>query len=192
MKSMKLVMTDERNEARALNRTKAGALALLLSVGLASLAASTGNDNRAPEVPEQIAVDTSTNKIHFHGLGIGVQIYTWNGSSWTGPVPEATLFDADGNVVAIHFAGPTWESNSGSKVVGTVIPPRITVDTNAIPWLKLQAVTPEGPGIFADTTFIQRVNTVGGKAPATPGTSVGQVARVPYMADYFFYRNTND
>ena len=38
------------------------------------------------------------------------------------------------------------------------------------------------------TTFIQRVNTTGGKAPSTDGAFVGQVARVPYTADYFFYR----
>jgi hypothetical protein len=53
-------------------------------------------------------------------------------------------------------------------------------------------VDPEGPGVFAVTTFIQRVNTSGGKAPLTPGSFVGQVARVPYTADYFFYRQTND
>ena len=32
----------------------------------------------------------------------------------------------------------------------------------------------------------------GGKAPSTDGTVVGQVARVPYTADYFFFRKTND
>jgi hypothetical protein len=49
-----------------------------------------------------------------------------------------------------------------------------------------------GPGIFADTTFIQRVNTTGGKAPFENGMFVGQVAKVPYTADYFFYRQSND
>jgi hypothetical protein len=37
-------------------------------------------------------------------------------------------------------------------------------------------------------TFIQRVNTVGGKAPSHSGDSVGEVVRVPYTAEYFFYR----
>jgi len=57
-------------------------------------------------------------------------------------------------------------------------------------WVRLSAVaeSTEGPGIFAGTTFIQRVNTVGGKAPSADGPFVGQVARVPYTADYFFYR----
>jgi len=104
------------------------------------------------------------------------------------------LFDNEGNVVADHFAGPTWVSNSGSQVVGALPPKAVTMDPNAIPWLRLESVEEStfGPGIFADTTFIQRVNTTGGKAPLEDGTFVGQVARVPYTADYFFYRETND
>ena len=144
-------------------------------------------DVLAPEVPDDIAVEAG-NKAVFHGFGVGVQAYKWNGTSWGTATPEATLFDEDGNVAAIHFAGPSWESNSGSKVVGAVVPPTVTVDTNAIPWVRLSAVRTEGTGIFAGTTFIQRVHTIGGKAPAVDGTVVGQVARVPYTADYFFFR----
>ena len=156
-----------------------------------SAASARATDNRAPEVPTTIAVPEG-NKVHFHGFGVGVQIYTWNGSTWGAAVPKATLFDDDGNVVADHFAGPTWVSNSGSQVVGALPPLSVTVDTNAIPWLRLTALNPEGPGILADTTFIQRVNTTGGKAPSADGTFVGQVARVPYTADYFFFRKSND
>jgi hypothetical protein len=161
---------------------------VLLCAGAALAAQAT--DNRAPEVPE-IAVEAG-NKVHFQALGIGVQIYTWNGSSWGSAVPEATLFHGEG-VVALHFAGPSWQSNSGSTVVGALPPLKhVIVDQTAIPWLLLKAASAEGPGIFADTTFIQRVNTVGGMAPATDGTFVGQVVRVPYSADYIFYRSAND
>jgi len=177
--------------ALSANKTSIGALAAFLCAGLTALAAESGNDNRAPEVPDEIAVG-ATNKVHFHGFGVGVQMYTWNGSNWGSAVPDATLFDDEGNVVATHFAGPRWKSNSGSIVLGAAVQPTVTVDTNAIPWVRLRAVTTEGPGIFADTTFIQRVNTVGGKAPSADGAFVGQVARVPYTADYFFYRKTND
>ena len=148
------------------------------------------NDNRAPEVPEDIAVPEGS-KVHFHGFGIGVQIYTWDGASWGTAVPEATLFDDEGNVVATHFVGPTWQSNSGSVVRGAVILPTVTVDPESIPWLLLKAVTADGPGIFDHTSFIQRVNTVGGKAPSVAGSAIGEVARVPYSADYFFFRETN-
>ena len=45
-----------------------------------------------------------------------------------------------------------------------------TVNPNAIPWVLLSATFEGGAGIFANTKFIQRVNTVGGKAPSEDGT----------------------
>jgi hypothetical protein len=174
--------------ARCSNSATLSVLALLLGGGHTALAA--GNDNRAPEVPAAIAVPAG-NKVQFHAYAVGVQIYTWNGTSWGAAVPEATLYHGKG-VVAIHYAGPTWESNSGSKVVGALPPKSATVDPDSIPWLRLNALTTEGPGVFADTTFIQRVNTAGGKAPLEDGAFVGQVARVPYTADYYFYRQANN
>jgi hypothetical protein len=180
-----------RSFGATVNSIKPGLVLLLCAA--AATAAQAGTDNRAPEVPDDALVVGAGNKVAFHGFGVGVQIYTWNGTSWGTAVPEAMLFDGEGGVVATHFAGPSWESDSGSKVVGALPPLAVvTVDPDAIPWLKLQALTAEGPGIFANTTFIQRVNTTGGKAPSAPGAFVGQVARVPYTADYFFYRQSND
>jgi hypothetical protein len=179
---------------RALKPIKIAAILLCAATAWTAQAA----DNRAPEVPHAIAVEDG-NKVHFHGFGVGFQIYTWNGASWGIAVPEATLYDEDGNAVAMHFGvfdvnggfvGPAWQSNSGSQVVGALPPAAIIVNMDAIPWLRLQALTKHGPGVFAHTTFIQRVNTTGGKAPAENGTFVGQVARIPYTADYFFYRQT--
>jgi hypothetical protein len=177
--------------------------AAILACVTSALTASAGTDNRAPEVPDQIAVDSQNNKVHFHGFGVGFQVYTWKGSSWSGAIPDATLFDEEGNIVATHFGvfdanggfvGPAWRSNSGSETVGLLPPAAVIVDTNAIPWLRLKAVEnlTHGPGIFAETTFIQRVNTTGGKTPSQPGAFVGQVARIPYSADYFFYRHISD
>jgi hypothetical protein len=127
-------------------------------------------------------------KLDFHVFATGVQIYRWSGTSWVFVAPLADLFaDAGGSgKVGTHFGGPTWETVSGSTVVGTVTH-RCTPDPNAIPWLRLDAVS-SGAGVFEKTRFIQRVNTVGGKAPAAPGTVTGQEVRVPYAADYFFYR----
>ena len=87
--------------------------------------------------------------------------------------------------VGIHYSGPTWEGIAGSKVTATVAN-TCTVDANAIPWLSLTATAEPTPGVFAGTTFIQRVHTTGGKAPTTAGTT-GQVKSVPYTAQYFFY-----
>lgn len=43
-------------------------------------------------------------------------------------------------------------------------------------------------GDFAKITYIQRLNTEGGLAPATAGGYAGQEALVPYIAEYYFYR----
>jgi hypothetical protein len=119
----------------------------------------------------------------------GVQIYRWNGSSWVFDAPDAVLTaDADGNgVVGTHFRGPTWQSSSGSAVVGAVAK-RCVPDPNSIPWLLLNARSSNGPGIFDGVTYIQRINTVGGNAPALAGSVVGEEARVPYTTIYLFYR----
>ena len=78
-------------------------------------------------------------------------------------------------------------------MVGALPPQAAIVDPDSIPWLLLAAVPTltHGPGILADTSLIHRVNTAGGKAPKVNGTFIGQVAEVPYTADYFFYRKTN-
>jgi hypothetical protein len=150
-----------------------------------------GNDNRAPEVPAAIQPPDG-NKVQFHAYAVGVQIYNWNGTAWVFDHPEAVLYanaGYNGNGVAIHYAGPTWESVSGSKVVGVKIA-GVTPDPTAIPWLLLMAKTSDGDGIFGNLSFVQRVNTAGGIAPSSPGTTVGQQASVPYTAEYYFYRDT--
>src|SRR5688500_3428199 len=70
----------------------------------------------------------------------GVQIYRGNGTSWVFVAPEADLSANPGGtgIVGIHYAGPTWESLSGSKVVGTV-EQRCTVDADDIQWLLLRS-----------------------------------------------------
>lgn len=168
----------------------------LLALSLASaIHAQPAQDNRAPDVPAALQVG-DTNKVEFHAYAIGVQIYVCTPSatdptkfSWVFKAPEAVLFDSDGDVVGIHYAGPTWETESGSKVVGQRVA-GVTVDPTAIPWLLLAAKTAEGPGVLARTTYVQRVNTVGGIAPATGADAAhaGQEAHVPYTAEYFFYR----
>jgi len=178
------------------------AVAVLLLASPASLRA--GTDNRAPGVPPSLVVPEG-NKVSFHAYAVGVQIYgatasttSSTGFTWTFQAPEAVLFDADGNIVGIHyaFAGPTrpaWETESGSRVVGARTVPGVTVNSNSIPWLILSAVPTNtvGPGVLARTTYIQRVHTTGGLAPSAAPTQLGQEARVAYTAEYFFYRETN-
>jgi FtsP/CotA-like multicopper oxidase with cupredoxin domain len=151
--------------------------------------ADVSDGNRLPDLTacRQLAAPEGSILV-LHAFGIGFQIYHWNGTTWGAATPSAGIFaDAAGNgQVATHFAGPSWQSNSGSKVVGTVIN-RCTPDAASIAWLSLSAV-PTGAGIFSKVTFIQRLNTVGGNAPSTDGSVVGQEARIPYTADYLFYQ----
>jgi Protein of unknown function (DUF3455) len=166
---------------------KFGAAALLLAL-VAPVVAETGNDNRAPNLDDfpKLKVEAG-NKVAYWAYAEGVQIYRWNGAAWSFVAPEAVLYDADGDVVGTHYVGPTWESNSGSYVVGAVLE-RAFPDPDSIPWLLLKVVESDGPGIFDGVTFIQRVNTLGGIAPAEAGDFVGEEARVPYTAEYYFYR----
>jgi hypothetical protein len=135
------------------------------------------------------------NSLALQVYAAGVQTYRWNGTSWLPAGPVAVLYtDAGGQaVVGSHYAsaaGPTrpaWESISGSKVVG-MVDIRCEVDPAAIPWLRLKAVSSEGPGVFKGVTYIQRVNTVGGLAPRDPGDFEGEMASVDYTAEYFFYK----
>src|SRR6266849_427059 len=104
-------------------------------------------------------------------LGKGVQIYGCKAEpgdpgkfEWSFKAPEADLTNEHGDKIAKHYAGPTWEANDGSKVVGEkkADAPR----PGAVPWLLLKAKTNEGTGTVAKVTYIQRVDTEGGVAPA--------------------------
>jgi hypothetical protein len=181
---------------RAARGTLLTVTALLLALP-AVVRAEPGTDNRTPDVPEQLQPPGDTNKVHFHVYAVGTQNYVWNGSAWAFTGPDAMLFDADENLVGIHYrysfnaAGapiPAWESQSGSLVVGAAVTNAPSPNANSIPLLLLRVVSTEGPGIFEPTTYIQRVNTVGGRAPGTPGSTTGEEAHVLYTAEYYFYR----
>jgi FtsP/CotA-like multicopper oxidase with cupredoxin domain len=133
------------------------------------------------------------NELAFELQAIGVQVYACTGTigapAWTFQAPEATLTGPDGQAAGKHFAGPTWEGTDGSRVVGAKVA-AATPDPAAIPWLLLGAASHAGGGRMAEVTFVQRVATSGGNAPAAgcDASHVGEVARVPYRAAYCFYR----
>ena len=135
---------------------------------------------------------------------------------WAFLGPQATLFETDAtdgvsitNQISTHFlsanpieAGtprPTWQDSSDSSRVwgrgrASSTDPNF-VEAGAIPWLLVEAtgaaLGPTGGGMLAQTTFIHRLNTSGGAAPATGCSvvdNVGAVARVPYTTAYYFYR----
>ena len=105
-----------------------------------------------------------------------------------------------------RFGDATWQSSFDSSRVWAQKKNSITAGSDAscpnggaIDCLLLQVIgSDEGPAggkSLTKTTFIQRLNTKGGSAPANPATGcltssdVGHQVLVPYSADYFFFRN---
>lgn len=172
------------------DRHRTLAVLAALWLGLAAPAAAAARVGGDPGVCDQVQVPTGS-QLAFHTYARGVQIYHWNGAAWVFDGPAAVLYaDAQGQgQVGIHYSGPTWQTVSDGKVVGTLLQ-KCTPNPDAIAWLLLGAAS-DGPGVFQGVNLIQRLNTTGGNPPAAPGTSVGEVARVPYTAEYFFYRAPN-
>jgi hypothetical protein len=126
----------------------------------------------------------------------GVQIYECRartdqvgGYAWAFVAPEADLFDARGNRIGRHYAGPHWEATDGSKILGTLKERADAPVADAIPWLLLAAKSVGSEGSFSKVTSIQRVNTVGGVAPkaSCSQATAGTPARINYTADYYFF-----
>lgn len=124
----------------------------------------------------------------------GVQVYVC-GSAKPGDAPawlldgHHALLGSRSDVVGTHFAGPTWQTLDGSSVKGAKLTSADAPSPDAIPWLLL-AGTASAEGQLARVTFIQRLGTVGGKAPAAgcDASHLGARALVPYQATYYFYR----
>ena len=170
-------------------------LALLVLVLGAPVVANPGGPGRVPDLGDGDSLQVEAgNVVAAWAYAEGVQIYKWTVNGWAFQRPEAVLYSGnaeDDEVIGTHYAGPTWESNSGSKVMARRIRDPYTPDASAIPWLLLQATSSEGPGLFHRVTFIQRLFTTGGIAPAYEGEFIGQEVGVPYTAWYVFYREHN-
>jgi hypothetical protein len=119
----------------------------------------------------------------------GVQIYECRNNEWAFVAPAADLFDAKGNKIGRHYAGPHWEAEDGSKIVGTVKARADAPTHGSIPWLLLSTQSVGGKGAFSQVSSIRRVHTAGGTAPREHCSTAetGKLVRVPYTADYYFF-----
>lgn len=108
---------------------------------------------------------------------------------WAFVAPVATLDTVDGKNVGRYYAGPTWEGNDGSKVTGKQVAVSPAAAGN-IPLQLVKANPSMGQGMFEGVSFIQRLNTQGGVAPALPCgmAEKGQKQQVRYQADYVIYK----
>jgi len=185
------------------------ALVATLVAGLPQHAAA---DVVTPPVPGNLAVPAG-NAAYLAAHARGTQNYIClagqGGFAWTFFGPQATLVDDGFTQVATHFLSPnpvengtpraTWQDSGDTSAVWAGAIASSTDPTyvaqGAIPWLLLHVVGAQyGPtwgARLTATTFIQRVNTVGGVAPTAGcknAEDVGRKALVPYAADYVFYR----
>jgi hypothetical protein len=155
-----------------------------------------------PVVPPALAVPEGA-AVALHAHAVGAQIYTCTASggvdagvdagavayAWVLKAPDAKLYDSTGAQIGTHGAGPSWTANDGSVAHGTKVAELDAPSPDAITWLLLRVASTTGAGTFSDVTYVQRVNTVGGRAPATgcDSTAVGTDARASYSADYYFF-----
>ena len=205
---------DQTQKQQTRRRTRLIACVSALGVGV-TLALPHAVDAQTvspPSVPPGLEVPAG-NVAFLLGRGVGTQNYECQPADAIGHVawvlftPEATLFSDQQDQLTTHFFSPspeegvvvraTWQDSRDTsivwaKAVATADDP---TGSGAIAWVKLQTagtqVGPTGGTTLSNTTFVQRVHTVGGSAPATGcalPTDIGRRAFVPYTADYFFYK----
>jgi hypothetical protein len=169
--------------------------AIALIGSLSAAASAQGTPTSAAAIPENLEPPADS-VLLFALAARGVQIYACEADPndatafvWTFKAPQAELLNQRGEVVGSHFAGPTWQGQDGSAVVGAVLERADAPDAGAIPWLLLEAKDHQGSGAFSTITHIQRLDTVGGVAPAEGCDEVhaGEEARAPYEATYAFF-----
>jgi hypothetical protein len=169
-------------------------LMLVLAVATVSVARA---HVAATTLPSNLTVPDH-NVLLFKTSATGVQLYACkpraddpNAYVWTFLAPSADLLNDAGEKVGTHGAGPFWASDDGSQVVGKVLERADAPDASAIPWLLLEVTSHEGTGVFSDITYIQRVDTVGGIAPADgcDASTANAERAVPYTATYVYYHH---
>ncbi|MRD47817.1 DUF3455 domain-containing protein [Caenimonas koreensis] len=109
---------------------------------------------------------------------------------WVFVGPDAKLMDRSGKQVGRYFGPPaTWENMDGSKVTGAQVAVAPAM-AGSIPYQLVKANPAMGNGMMNGTTYIQRVATMGGVAPAMAcgAANMGAKQVVKYQADYIFYR----
>ena len=169
--------------------------AFAMLAGFAGMAGAQATDSTDQAIPANLAPPVGS-VLLFELHAKGVQIYTCDVDPkdasayiWNFTAPEADLLNRRGEVVADHYAGPTWEGLDGSEVVGAAVEKADSPDAGSIPWLLLEAREHSGDGAFSTITYVQRLDTVGGAAPADgcDADHAGDEARQPYEATYAFY-----
>lgn len=174
-----------------MSRMNATVVAALVLFGLPP-AVRAASAPAVPTVPPALAVPVGAKlveKLHATGAQVYGCAATDGKYAWTLKRPDATLTDAKGGEAGKHGAGPSWTAKDGSTVSGAKVAQADAPTADAVPWLLLKATSTSTKGRFGQITFIQRLSTKGGKAPAggCDAAHDGAELRVDYSADYYFY-----
>ncbi len=155
------------------------------------------------QVPASIQVPVGS-KLLLRVKGQGVQVYTCQVSAadttqytWVLLEAKAILYSGAeyGEKAVRHYFNakhhPVWETEDGSSIEGTKLQQADAPDAGAIPWLLLKTSSSSGTGPIVSAAFIQRINTMGGKAPGAGADmrQKGEKIEVAYSAEYLFYGN---
>jgi Protein of unknown function (DUF3455) len=173
------------------------ALALALTALVAATAAAQPVAETAPGDPLDPRTYAPESKLFLAVYATGAQKYTCQANgTWLFTDPEAVLYRAagDGKPIGTHFLNfatgrPVWQLKDGSSVEAAR-KASAPAGTGNIPWLLLQAAVtnavPDGDRL-AGSTWVQRLNTSGGTAPAGACSPCDTTA-VPYTTDYLFWQ----
>jgi hypothetical protein len=186
------------------SRSRVRALAVVAMAGVVAAVGAVTYQASAAEVAAPAAVGPGARPVAIPGIAAaikppagsrpigaylvatGTQTYTCTGGAFAGSsVPEAELIGTGGKVH--HFKGPSWQSErDGSLVTAGKVAQNDRPGT--IPELLLQVNSHTGTGIMSKATYINRLHTSGGTAPAGACTE-GSTTAVPYSAIYVFWTN---
>jgi hypothetical protein len=169
----------------------------LAAVGVLSLAACASAPMFTQDgMPASVQVPAG-NKVVLETVGVGTITYECRAKKdmagqfeWVFVGPEAKLLDRAGKQIGRYFGPPaTWQSNDGSKLTGAQVAVS-PASAGSIPLQLVKANPAMGAGAMQGVTFIQRVATKGGVAPAAAcdAASMGAKQIVNYQADYIFWK----
>jgi len=170
-----------------MTRATIGLVSMLVLSGAAAAAEAPPKD-----VPAAVRVPEGA-KLVAHLKGTGDQVYKCTASgtaySWALQRPDAKLKEMSGAEAGTHGAGPSWTAKDGSTVSAKKVAQADAASADAVPLLLLQATSTAGKGRFSNVTYVQRLATKGGKAPAAgcDAAHAGAESRASYSADYYFY-----
>ncbi|PKO27413.1 MAG: hypothetical protein CVU36_20320 [Betaproteobacteria bacterium HGW-Betaproteobacteria-9] len=176
-------------------KTTLGAVSLLALTACASNMSAPAMAYSQASLPAAVQVPAG-HQVAMETVGVGQITYECRakkdamGHEWVFVGPDAKLMDRMGKQVGKYYGPPaTWEGMDGSKLtaIQLAVAPAMA---GSIPLQLVKANPAMGMGAMQGVTYIQRVRTQGGVAPAMACDAAisGSKQIVNYQADYIFWK----